>query len=269
MNIEQIINRFSGDDYLDYYDRHRPSAPRALVDTTLQYARMKHVNLVVDIGSGTGLSTYIWKDCARSVIGVDPSPDMRRLSESHGDATTEHVQFENGQGEDVPVENGSADIVSCGQVFHWMDTAKTLAEVYRILRPGGVFVVYDCAWPPAFDPVMERAYSDFFIGIDQITSGINSEVVIGHMKEEHYSNIAESSYFDFMRESHFHSAEPGSLERFEGVLMSQGGVHALLRKGLSEEEIGLTQFRNSIRSVADVPDLMTFHFKAIFAMKKI
>ncbi len=269
VNIKQIIDRFSGDDYLSYYDRHRPSAPRAMVDCALRYAKMEHADLVVDIGCGTGLSTYIWQDCANSVVGIDPSPDMLVLAAAHCDASVDHVRFADGLGHQIPVEDGSVDIVSCGQVFHWMDTVKTLAEVQRILRPGGVFVVYDCAWPPSFEPVMERAYIDFFIGIHQIAEGFNSELVIGHMKEKHHDNIASSGNFDFIRDMHFHKAEHGSLERFEGILLSQGGVHALLRKGLTEDEIGLTQFRKSIRSVSDVPDQMTFHFKSIFAIKEI
>ena len=226
VNIEQIVDRFSGDDYLNYYDSHRPSAPQAMVDCALQYARMDSANLVVDIGCGTGLSTFIWKDSAASIIGVDPSADMRRRAEAHCDSTMQHIRFEHGVGSDVPVEDGSADIVSCGQVFHWMDSEKTLSEVHRILRPGGVFVVYDCKWPPSINPDLERAYNDFFIHIDDIAKGYNSEIVIGHMKQKHLGNIEASGDFDFVRESHFNTAAVGSLERFEGILMSQGGVHA-------------------------------------------
>jgi len=269
VNIEEIIDRFSGDDYLSFYDRYRPSAPQALVVSTLRYAEMAHANLVVDIGSGTGLSTFIWKDSAATIIGVDPSPDMRQLAAAHGDYSSNQIRFVHGFGHEVPVDDGSVDIVSCGQVFHWMDIAKTLSEVNRILRPGGVFVVYDCIWPPSFHPGLERAYTEFFIGIDNMAHGFNSEIVIGHMKEKHYHNIEMSEYFDFMREAHFHKIEVGSLERFEGLLMSQGGVHALLRKGFTEEDLGLTQFRKSIRAVTILPENMTFYFNSIFAIKKI
>jgi len=269
VNIVQIVDRFSGDDYLDYYDRHRPSAPQAMVDCALQYAKMDSANLIVDIGSGTGLSTFIWKDSAASIVGVDPSVDMRRRAVAHCDPTTQHIRFEQGMGSDVPIEDGSVDIVSCGQVFHWMDSEKTLSEVHRILRPGGVFVVYDCKWPPSFDPDLERAYNEFFIHIDHIAKGYNSEIVIGHMKQKHLGNIEASGYFYFVRLSHFHKTEVGSLELFEGLLMSQGGVHALLREGISEEEIGLTKFRKSIQSIANIPGQMTFHFKTIFAIKQL
>ncbi len=267
VDIKQIQDRFSGEEYLDFYDKYRPSAPQALVNSSLQYARVKHAGLIVDIGSGTGLSTFIWKNCATSIIGVDPSADMRRLAESHLDQTMSHISFIHGTGQEVEVEDASVDIVSCGQVFHWMETEKALREVHRILRPGGVFVVYDCAWPPIFHPDLESAYRNLFVRIDQIAKGYNSEIVIGHMKQKHFENIDGSGYFDSVHASDYNKTETGSLERFEGILLSQGGVHALLREGFTEEEIGLAQFKKSIRMVQDVPDQMTFHFKSIFAVK--
>jgi ubiquinone/menaquinone biosynthesis C-methylase UbiE len=267
VKISDIIDRFSGDDYLDYYDKYRPSAPSQLVKTVMHHAKMERAESVVDIGCGTGLSTYIWKESATQVLGIDPSADMRKFAEGHRDANSLHVQFAYGLGDEIPVEDGSADIVSCGQVFHWMNIQSTLAEVNRVLRPGGVFVVYDCAWPPVFNPDCEKAYNDFFRGIDKIAEGYNSEIVIGHMKEKHLENIEASGYFTNVRETIFDHTEPGSLERFEGILLSQGGVHALLRKGFSEEEIGLTQFRKSMQSIQSAPDQMTFKFKSLIAVK--
>ena len=43
--------------------------------------------------------------------------------------------------------HASADIVTCSQSFHWMEPEPTLAEIARILRPGGVFAAYDYDWP--------------------------------------------------------------------------------------------------------------------------
>ena len=44
--------------------------------------------------------------------------------------------------------DGSADVVLAVQAMHWMEPAATLAEVARILRPGGVFATVDADWPP-------------------------------------------------------------------------------------------------------------------------
>ena len=44
--------------------------------------------------------------------------------------------------------DASADVVIAVQAMHWMEPVSTLAEVARILRPGGVFASFDADWPP-------------------------------------------------------------------------------------------------------------------------
>ena len=42
-----------------------------------------------------------------------------------------------GTGESIPLDDGSADAVVCAQAFHWFATPAALAEIHRVLRPGG------------------------------------------------------------------------------------------------------------------------------------
>jgi hypothetical protein len=60
------------------YDRARPTPPPALLDLLTQLIQMPHPALVVDLGSGTGLSTAIWGERASRVIGIEPNADMRK-----------------------------------------------------------------------------------------------------------------------------------------------------------------------------------------------
>ena len=60
------------------YDRVRPTPPPALLDLLTQLIDMPHPALVVDLGSGTGLSTAIWGERAERVIGIEPNADMRK-----------------------------------------------------------------------------------------------------------------------------------------------------------------------------------------------
>src|ERR671922_1998048 len=60
------------------YDRARPTPPPALLDLLTQLIGMPHPALVVDVGSGTGLSTAIWAERAERVIGIEPNADMRK-----------------------------------------------------------------------------------------------------------------------------------------------------------------------------------------------
>jgi len=52
------------------YNRVRPTPPPALLDLLTQLIGMPHPALVVDVGSGTGLSTTIWGERAERVIGM-------------------------------------------------------------------------------------------------------------------------------------------------------------------------------------------------------
>src|SRR5260221_8519051 len=79
-HIAENIERFSG--FAAQYDDARPSLPIAIVDILTQLARMPRAHLVVDIGSGTGLSTRSWAGRADEVIGVEPGDDMRQQAEA-------------------------------------------------------------------------------------------------------------------------------------------------------------------------------------------
>src|SRR5512135_1509285 len=60
------------------YDRVRPRPPLVLLDLLTQLIQMPYPALVVDLGSGTGLSTAIWGERAERVIGIEPNADMRQ-----------------------------------------------------------------------------------------------------------------------------------------------------------------------------------------------
>jgi predicted O-methyltransferase YrrM len=62
------------------YHAHRPRPPAALVDVLLQLAGTRRPRLVVDLGSGTGISTTIWVSHAERVIGIEPLDEMRKVA---------------------------------------------------------------------------------------------------------------------------------------------------------------------------------------------
>jgi SAM-dependent methyltransferase len=134
--------RFSG--FADIYDANRPSPPDELGPLLASYANVA-APAVVDIGSGTGLSSRWAATWAGSVVGVEPSDDMRTVAESR---PTRSVTYRKGLSDRTGLPEGSADVVLAVQAMHWMEPGPTLAEVARVLRPGGVFAVLDADWPP-------------------------------------------------------------------------------------------------------------------------
>jgi ubiquinone/menaquinone biosynthesis C-methylase UbiE len=91
---------------------------------------------VLDIGCGTGrLARWIAERVGDGVVGVDPLADRIDVARSRGG----NVRFEVGRAEDLGAfADASFDGVCMSSVFHWVsDKPKALAEVRRVLRPGG------------------------------------------------------------------------------------------------------------------------------------
>jgi SAM-dependent methyltransferase len=136
--------RFTG--FADLYDRARPSPPVELAPLLTSYAGVEIPDLVVDLGSGTGLSTRWCATWARRVIGVEPSADMRAAAAR---TPSPGVEYRDGYSQATGLPDGCADLVVAVQALHWMEPTETFAEVARILRPGGGFAALDCDWPPS------------------------------------------------------------------------------------------------------------------------
>jgi ubiquinone/menaquinone biosynthesis C-methylase UbiE len=240
------VERFSG--FADVYDRYRPQPPPAIVDLLTQLARCE-LPAVVDLGSGTGLSSILWAGRASSVIGVEPNPDMRAQAAHRAAAAgASNVRFIEGLSIATGLPEACADIVTCSQSLHWMEPEPTFAEVARILRSGGVFAAYDCDWPPTLNPEAEQAYIACRVQAGKIE---RARSIAPHVhqwnKGEHLKRISESGRFRFAREVVLHHVESGGADRLVGVMLSQGEIASLLKHGISEDKIGITALREAAR----------------------
>ena len=113
----------------DHYERYRPGPLPAAVEWFLP----SPVSLVVDLGAGTGALTRLLTGRAEEVVAVEPDDRMRAVLTDQ----VPGVRAVQGYGESIPLPNGSADVVLASSSWHWMEPKATLAEVARVLRPGG------------------------------------------------------------------------------------------------------------------------------------
>ena len=108
------------------YERARPDYP----PVALEPLRLSPDLVIVDLAAGTGKLTRLLAGSGATVIAVEPVAEMRA-------ALPASVQVLEGTAERIPVDTASADLVTVAQAFHWFDGDAALAEIHRVLRPGG------------------------------------------------------------------------------------------------------------------------------------
>jgi ubiquinone/menaquinone biosynthesis C-methylase UbiE len=203
------------------YNQSRPTPPPALLDLLTQVISLPHPALVVDLGSGTGLSTAIWRERAERVIGIEPNADMlqeaARTVAAYRSRT--HIEYREGLAHQTGLPDGCADIVTAAQAFHWMEPTATLAEVARILRPGGLFAAYDYDVPPTIqwelDLLSQKLVASFVALIRE--RGLASTVTIWP-KNKTLEPLRESGHFRFAREVVLHAIEHGDAARYLAMM---------------------------------------------------
>lgn len=111
------------------YESGRPPYPTEAIDWLVPPGPRR----VVDLGAGTGKLTRQLHERGLDVVAVEPSAGMRdqlaRLLPA--------VPLLDGTAEAIPLADGSVDVVLVAQAWHWVDPARALPEVARVLSPGG------------------------------------------------------------------------------------------------------------------------------------
>jgi ubiquinone/menaquinone biosynthesis C-methylase UbiE len=263
------IERFTG--FADCYDAYRPTPPSVIADILTQLAQSSKPGLVVDLGSGTGLSTRIWANHAYGVIGVEPSADMRLEAEKRTDelCPNSNISYREGLSSKTGLPDRCVDIVTCSQSLHWMEPGSTFAEAARILRPGGIFAAIDCDWPPVMNWEAELAYKEFNKRVHELEEAYGIEKRISRWsKDEHLARIRESGQFRYTREILVHSVETGNAKRLIGLALSFGSIQDLLKRGTSEKEIGLDDLKGAAeRTLGDEPSTWYFCYRIRIGVK--
>lgn len=239
------IRRFSG--FAHAYDTHRAPPPAALAPLIAQYTGTSRAGLVVDLGSGTGLSSRYWAEHALRVIGIEPSGDMREEAVRRTEAA--NVRYQPGYSHDTGLPASCAQIVTCMQALHWMEPQSTFAEAQRLLTPGGVFAAIDYDWPPLTASWRaDQLWAACNERANRLEATIPGERPPRWDKASHAARMRDSGCFRLVREALLHHVDAGDCDRFVGLLRSQGGVMDLLKAGHTDKELGLLELERLARS---------------------
>lgn len=111
------------------YARWRPGYPADAVD----WLAPRPPAMVADVGAGTGLLTSRLVERGLSVEAVEPDPRMLAVLQREVPAAVAHE----GVSDSLPFDDQCLDAVLVADAWHWFPVDSTVAEVRRVLKPGG------------------------------------------------------------------------------------------------------------------------------------
>jgi len=247
INLQAHSERFKG--FASQYHSFRPQPPSQLISLLLEFtSRLRQstplLGQVVDLGCGTGLSTLVWSQHARKVIGIEPSEDMIKQAISSAQHLG-NVAFLPGYSHATNLDPNSTDLVTCSQCLHWMDPTTTFREVNRILKPGGLFAAYDYDLPMTVSGLqveLDHLLDSWLKKIDREAKDKGTmESVHKQNKDGHLQRMKDCGDFSFCGEALLNSREEHHLtleelvERLIGFSLSLGQVQTALKAGVITE----------------------------------
>ncbi len=119
------------------YESARPGYPDAAVQLLATQLGVGPGTRACDLAAGTGKLTRRLVELGAEVVAVEPVDGMRAQLQA---AVTE-VDAVDGTAEAIPLPDGSVDVVTVAQAFHWFDAPAALDEIARVLKPDGALAI--------------------------------------------------------------------------------------------------------------------------------
>jgi SAM-dependent methyltransferase len=166
------------------YAAGRPGYPQAIAAHLARELDLEPGAVVVDLGSGTGISSRLFLQAGFRVIGVEPNAPMRAQAEREL-AALPGFRSVAGSAQATTLPDASADCVVAAQAFHWFDVNAARAEALRILRapPRGALI-----WN-----VRRTQESDFSRGYERLLLDYGGEYP--QIRERHTDDASIQAFF--------------------------------------------------------------------------
>jgi SAM-dependent methyltransferase len=147
------------------YEKYRlPYAERVVADL---FDYIGAVQVIADIGAGTGQLARLFAQQCTCVYAVEPDPAMRRVAAT-ALADWANVEVRDGCGEQSTLAASSVDLIVVGNAFHRF-RPEACAELRRILRPSGWVALFSHIWT-------NRVMSDLLIAELASRTGVASRM---------------------------------------------------------------------------------------------
>ena len=218
--MEKIIHEKNIEQWSSVAEKYhdiRLTPPTVIVKIILSWLK-REPDVVVDIGCGTGLSTIIWNDFAKNIIGIEPNADMRMVAERK--AGSDRIIYKDGLSNQTNLPSDYADVITVSQAFHWMDIDSSLLEFYKVLKPGGVLAIFDADHTPIIDWEIEKAFYELRSKCSEIVYSQESPPVHND-KSTYNERIKAFGKFRYSRAIECHSVNIWNRQRITASLIQQ------------------------------------------------
>ena len=156
-----------------------------------QFAKIKKGDTVIDLGSGAGNDCFVARHetgAEGKVIGIDFTPIMIQKARINAEKLGyNNVEFRTGDIDDMPVSDNVADVIVSNCVLNLVpNKKKVIAEMYRVLKPGGHFSVSDIVLVGALPDAL-REDAEMYAGC--VAGAIQKEDYLQLMLDEGFQNL--------------------------------------------------------------------------------
>lgn len=177
-------------------------------------AELKEGETVLDLGSGGGIDVFLAANKVGAngkVIGVDMTQEMVETAVKNAeDGKYENVEFKLGEIEDLPIADGSIDVIISNCVINLTpDKLAAYKEAFRVLKHEGRILVSDIVTEGEIPEDIKRSFQAW------------SECTAGAMEKQAYlDTIKEAGFRNIEIVEQHHFTEPGMDERLVGKITS-------------------------------------------------
>ena len=239
------MNRFYESAQLaENYAKYRPIYPSRLADRVVEYYRQHNANqgkidVMLDVGCGSGQSANIFQSLCNKIVAYDVSPEQLKQAESQN--IYDHVKFKVGQAEKINMDDKSVDLITAGMSAHYFDLPEFFQEVKRVLKPSGCLAIFGY-----YVPKIGLIGSNNANSTRQGTFLLRS--FLGYAASESFGNLAvqvrlENGYDDIfkalpftekMRMDDIHAVTAASINDICGFIRSIDASETFLNRRIEE-----------------------------------
>lgn len=130
------------------YRRYRAGFPQAFFDRLRALGWATPGERALDLGTGTGTVARGLAGLGLQVTGIDPAAPLLAQAQTMDREAGLVVSYRVGSAEALTEADGSADLVTAGQCWHWFDRPRAAAQAMRVLVPGGRIIIAHFDWLP-------------------------------------------------------------------------------------------------------------------------